>query len=59
MTPCPVELSFWFRTANIPAKIGAAKLVPPAVVSLALFTSRNPCEQLPVIPVIESLEHKR
>src|SRR6516162_9481239 len=59
MTPCPVELSFWFRTANIPAKIGAAKLVPPAVVSLALFTSRNPCEQLPVMPVFESLEHNR
>src|SRR6516165_1706061 len=46
--------------ASIPAKSGAAKLVPPAVVRFLELVSRNPCEQLPVIPVKPiSLEQKR
>jgi hypothetical protein len=32
ITPCPVELVFWLMIDSIPAKIGASKLVPPAVV---------------------------
>lgn len=46
--------------AIIPAKIGAAKLVPPAVVRFTLFVSRKPCEQLPVMPEkVVSLEQRR
>src|SRR5438309_5723281 len=47
-------------SATRPAKLGASKLVPPATVRLVLFTSRNPCEQLPVTPVNPlSLEQNR
>jgi hypothetical protein len=42
MTPCPVELVFWLMMDSIPAKIGASKLVPPAVVRYSLLASRNP-----------------
>jgi len=43
--------------ASIPAKIGAAKLVPPATVKYSSLESRKPFEQLPVMPVaVESLE---
>jgi hypothetical protein len=45
--------------ANIPAKTGAAKLVPPATVSFVLLLSRKPFEQLPVPPNEGSLEQKR
>lgn len=56
MTPCPVDFRFWFRIASIPAKIGAAKLVPPATVSFMLFASRKPFEQLPGTRDAVSLE---
>lgn len=46
-----MDFRFWFRIASIPAKIGAAKLVPPATVRFLLFASRKPFEQLPVTPV--------
>jgi hypothetical protein len=39
-----------------PAKIGTSKLVPPATVRFTVLTSRKPFEQLPVIPVVGSLE---
>ena len=42
--------------ASMPAKIGAAKLVPPATVRLVLVASRKPFAQLPVMPVEVSLE---
>jgi hypothetical protein len=42
--------------ATIPAKMGAAKLVPPATVRFVLLVSRKPCEQLPVTLVEESPE---
>ena len=59
MTPCPVEFSLSLIIANIPAKTGAAKLVPPATVRFTLVLSRNPFAQLPVTLVIVSLEQKR
>ena len=52
-TPCPVEFSFPLMIANIPAKIGAAKLVPPATVKFVLLLSRKPFAQLPVTLVVE------
>lgn len=55
-----MDFRFWFRIASIPAKIGAAKLVPPATVRRTLFASRKPFEQLPVMPVdAVSLEQYR
>jgi hypothetical protein len=46
--------------ANIPAKIGVEKLVPPATVKYWSLASRKPFEQLPSMPVdVESLEQKR
>src|SRR5579871_2695670 len=41
------------------AKIGAAKLVPPAAVTNLLLLSRNPFVQLPETPTEVSLEQKR
>jgi len=35
----------------MPAKMGAAKLVPPAMVRYWSLVSRKPFEQLPVMPV--------
>src|SRR5438094_426286 len=59
MTPCPAEFNLSLISANIPAKTGAAKLVPPATVRFTLLLSRNPFVQLPVTPFELSLEHKR
>jgi hypothetical protein len=38
--------------ANMPAKIGAAKLVPPAAVRSCVAESRNPLLQLAFCPVV-------
>jgi len=59
MTPCPAEFNLSLISANIPAKTGAAKLVPPATVRFTLLLSRNPFVQLPVTPFELSLEQKR
>lgn len=56
ITPCPVEFSFSLISATNPEKIGASKLVPPATVRFVVLASRNPCEQLPVMPMLGSLE---
>ena len=56
-TPSPVEFCFWLMMASIPEKMGASKLVPPATVRYSSLLSRNPLEQLPVMPfAVESLE---
>jgi hypothetical protein len=54
-----MEFSFSFMIATNPAKIGVSKLVPPATVRFTVLTSRKPFEQLPVIPVLGSLEQYR
>ena len=60
MRPSPVEFSFWPMIASMPAKIGAAKLVPPATVRYSSLLSLKPLEQLLVMLVaVESLEQYR
>src|ERR1700743_3017368 len=50
MSPCPVEFCCSFKRASIPAKIGVAKLVPPASVTTPVAASRKPLLQLACCP---------
>jgi hypothetical protein len=55
MTPWPVELRAWLMMATRPEKMGASKLVPPAMVRSPVDESRRPLLQLAAWPVFQAV----